>query len=66
VLPNVNANDGDVREERILVGRGDNLELASGRVNALMIQNQFQTLKRPPVGGICIGMGRTSQPQPEP
>ncbi len=55
MLPNVNADDGDMREERILVGRGDNLKLASGRVKALMIQNQSRHC------GLCIG---THEPTP--
>ena len=61
VFPNVNPDDGDVRQERILVGRGDNLELASGRVKALMTQNQFQILKRPPY---AVGWDARANPSP--
>jgi hypothetical protein len=35
MLPNVNTDYGNVREERVLVGCGDDLQLAGGRVNAL-------------------------------
>ena len=36
VFPYVNADDGGVREERVLVGCGDNLELPGAMVIALM------------------------------
>jgi hypothetical protein len=35
VLPNVNANDGDVGKKRILVGRSDDLKFSGGWVKAL-------------------------------
>ena len=37
VFPNVNTDDGDVSEKRILVGCGDNLQFTTGWVEALMI-----------------------------
>ncbi len=37
MLPNVNTDYGNVSEKRILVGCGDDLQLASGGVNALTI-----------------------------
>ena len=40
VLPDINADDGGEREERILVSRGGNLELFGGMVITLMIPNQ--------------------------
>ena len=35
MLPDVDANDGDVAQERILVGSGDDLELVIRRVYTL-------------------------------
>ena len=41
MLPHVDADDGGVSEERILVSRSDNFELFGGRVIALTtIPNQ--------------------------
>lgn len=37
MLPDINADDGDVGEERILVGGGNNLKTLGGRVKSLHI-----------------------------
>ena len=36
VLPDVDADDGDVGQERVLVGRGRQLKTLGGRVQALL------------------------------
>jgi hypothetical protein len=57
VFPNVDTNNGNVSKERILVSRGDNLQLASCGTVALIIKsqhhentlfNQFATYKPAP------------------
>jgi hypothetical protein len=68
MFPNVNTDDGDVSEKRILVGCSDNLQFTTGWVEALMITSgQSRHLSRNPghFGG-CMDRKRTSQPQPEP
>ena len=35
MLPDVDADDGDVRQERVLIGGGGDLDLLGGRVQAL-------------------------------
>ena len=42
VLPDVDADDGDMGQERVLVGRGRQLKTLGGRVQALL-----QTVSRP-------------------
>ena len=37
MLPDIDADDGDVSEERILVGGGDHLKTLGGRVKSLHI-----------------------------
>ena len=60
MLPDIDADDGDVREERVLVRRGDDLEALGRRVKTL----------RAGLADINDSGGkdaeRTSQPQPEP
>lgn len=64
MLPNVDADDGNVREEGVLVGGGDDLERALCRVNSLhtthtsLVSDSHNITKR--------GKKRTSHPQPEP
>ena len=61
MLPDVDADDGDVRQERVLVRGGGDLDLLGGRVQALQ-GSEIQ------IAPICEQRktGRTSQPQPEP
>ena len=61
MLPDVDADDGDVRQERVLVRGGGDLDLLGGRVQAL----QGITDRIAPVGQQRKAK-RTSQPQPEP
>ena len=54
VFPNVNTDDRDVGEKRILIGCGDNLQFTTGWVEALMItSSQPRHLMKPrPFGGV--------------
>ena len=61
MLPDVDADDGDVRQERVLVGGGGDLDLLGGRVQALRASQTQIT----PIGQQTKAR-RTSQPQPEP
>ena len=64
VLPDVDADDGDVRQERVLVGSGGDLEDLQGGVVALS-QTQTQTFGTH-TGKTETDRVLTSQPQPEP
>jgi len=68
MLPNVNTDDGDVSEKRILVGCGDDLQFASGRVDALMVTSgqSRHPSQTPGHFGERMDWTRTTQPQPEP
>ena len=49
VFPNVNTDDGDMSEKRILVGCGDNLQFTTGWVKALTVTSgQSRHLSRNP------------------
>jgi len=68
MLPNINTDDGDVSEKRILVGCGDDLQFTRGWVEALMVTSgQFRhSSKTPGHFGERMDRKRTSQPHPEP
>ena len=61
VLPDVDADDGDVAQERVLVGGGGELEALGRGVVALHAQHVSIHLFM-----YIAEEGRTSQPQPEP
>ena len=63
VLPDVDADDGDIRQERVLVGSGGDLEDLQGGVVALShtkTDNWYASMED------RTGRVLTSQPQPEP
>jgi hypothetical protein len=59
MLPDINANDRDKTQERILVGSGGNLQTLGGRVQTLNDESESAKMIR-------IYILRTSHPQPDP
>jgi hypothetical protein len=61
MLPDIDSNDGNVGQERILVRGGENLQALGSRVQALCIDKNDQTTPK-----WSTYMALTSHPHPEP
>ena len=66
MLPDIDTNDGDEGEERVLVSGGGDLETLGGGVQALQRRNVACSHKQLLSTFVKRGEILTSQPQPEP
>ena len=61
MLPDIDANDGNMSQERILVRSGDDLQALGGRVQTLYVDSDHQIMSR-----WFRYLALTSHPHPEP